>query len=102
MMLWSRNHSVWYLTGIDLPHVPDPGGRTDACHRDGCGLVPGWSWAGGMILPWLIGQAFVQVGAGAMMVMIFIGSFSTCRCWSFSPEFPQNRSSVPNSTAIAD
>jgi FHS family Na+ dependent glucose MFS transporter 1 len=28
---------------------------------------------GGMILPWLIGQAFVQVGAGAMMGMIFIG-----------------------------
>lgn len=29
--------------------------------------------AGGMILPWLIGQAFVQVGAGAMMGLIFIG-----------------------------
>jgi MFS transporter, FHS family, Na+ dependent glucose transporter 1 len=29
--------------------------------------------AGGMILPWLIGQAFVKVGAGAMMAMIFIG-----------------------------
>lgn len=28
--------------------------------------------AGGMILPWLIGQAFVQIGAGAMMAMIFI------------------------------
>src|SRR5215208_234540 len=28
---------------------------------------------GGMILPWLIGQAFVQVGATAMMAMIFIG-----------------------------
>jgi fucose permease len=28
---------------------------------------------GGMILPWLIGQAFVHVGAGAMMGMIFIG-----------------------------
>ena len=28
---------------------------------------------GGMILPWLIGQAFVQVGAGAMMTMIFVG-----------------------------
>jgi FHS family Na+ dependent glucose MFS transporter 1 len=27
---------------------------------------------GGMILPWLIGQAFVQVGASAMMTMIFI------------------------------
>jgi hypothetical protein len=29
--------------------------------------------AGGMILPWLIGQAFVQVGASAMMTMIFVG-----------------------------
>jgi FHS family Na+ dependent glucose MFS transporter 1 len=28
---------------------------------------------GGMILPWLIGQGFVQVGATAMMAMIFIG-----------------------------
>ncbi|HJQ15089.1 MAG TPA: MFS transporter, partial [Anaerolineales bacterium] len=28
---------------------------------------------GGMILPWLIGQAFVQAGAGAMMTMIFVG-----------------------------
>lgn len=29
--------------------------------------------AGGMILPWLIGQAFVRVGAGAMIGMIFVG-----------------------------
>jgi FHS family Na+ dependent glucose MFS transporter 1 len=29
--------------------------------------------AGGMLLPWLIGQAFVRVGAGAMMGMILIG-----------------------------
>ena len=28
---------------------------------------------GGMILPWLIGQTFVQVGAWAMMAMIFVG-----------------------------
>ena len=28
---------------------------------------------GGMILPWLIGQAFVRVGASAMMAMIFVG-----------------------------
>ena len=28
---------------------------------------------GGMVLPWLIGQAFVHVGAGAMMGLIFIG-----------------------------
>ena len=29
--------------------------------------------AGGMILPWLIGQAFVQVSAIAMMGLIFLG-----------------------------
>ena len=28
---------------------------------------------GGMVLPWLIGQAFVEAGASAMMIMIFIG-----------------------------
>lgn len=28
---------------------------------------------GGMILPWLIGQTFVRVGAWAMMAMIFVG-----------------------------
>ena len=28
---------------------------------------------GGMILPWLIGQAFTQVGASAMMTMILVG-----------------------------
>ena len=28
---------------------------------------------GGMVLPWLIGQAFVRVGAGAMMGLIFLG-----------------------------
>jgi fucose permease len=28
---------------------------------------------GGMVLPWLIGQAFVQVGAAAMMIMIWMG-----------------------------
>jgi hypothetical protein len=40
------------------------------------GTITGWflvgSGLGGMLLPWLIGQAFVQVGAGAMMGMIFL------------------------------
>ena len=39
------------------------------------GTITGWflvgAGLGGMILPWLIGQAFVRVGAGAMMGMIF-------------------------------
>ncbi|HUE98441.1 MAG TPA: MFS transporter [Anaerolineales bacterium] len=40
------------------------------------GTITGWflvgAGLGGMVLPWLIGQAFVQIGAGAMMGMIFI------------------------------
>jgi FHS family Na+ dependent glucose MFS transporter 1 len=38
------------------------------------GTITGWflvgGGIGGMILPWLIGQAFVQIGPGAMMTMI--------------------------------
>jgi len=40
------------------------------------GTITGWflvgSGLGGMVLPWLIGQAFVQIGAGAMMGIIFV------------------------------
>lgn len=40
------------------------------------GAITGWflvgAGAGGMILPWMIGQAFVRVGGGAMMTLIFI------------------------------
>lgn len=39
------------------------------------GTITGWflvgAGMGGMILPWLIGQAFVQIGAGAMIGIIF-------------------------------
>jgi MFS transporter, FHS family, Na+ dependent glucose transporter 1 len=39
------------------------------------GSITGWflvgAGMGGMILPWLIGQAFVRIGAGAMMGIIF-------------------------------
>ncbi len=42
------------------------------------GTMTGWflvgSGLGGMILPWLIGQAFVRIGAQAMMIIIFINS----------------------------
>jgi FHS family Na+ dependent glucose MFS transporter 1 len=38
------------------------------------GTITGWflvgAGLGGMILPWLIGQAFVRIGAGAMVAMI--------------------------------
>jgi len=40
------------------------------------GAMTGWflfgGGAGGMILPWVIGQAFVGIGAGAMPTLIFI------------------------------
>jgi MFS transporter, FHS family, Na+ dependent glucose transporter 1 len=40
------------------------------------GTITGWflvgSGLGGMIVPWLIGQAFVKIGAGAMMGIIFL------------------------------
>ena len=39
------------------------------------GAMTGWflvgGGTGGMILPWVIGQAFVGIGAGAMPVLIF-------------------------------
>jgi branched-subunit amino acid permease len=38
------------------------------------GTITGWflvgAGLGGMILPWLIGQAFVRIGAGAMIGII--------------------------------
>ncbi len=40
------------------------------------GTITGWflvgGGIGGMILPWAIGQAFVQIGAGAMITIIFV------------------------------
>ena len=40
------------------------------------GTMAGWflvgGGIGGMILPWAIGQAFVRIGAGAMVTMVFI------------------------------
>jgi FHS family Na+ dependent glucose MFS transporter 1 len=42
------------------------------------GTITGWflvgSGLGGMVLPWVIGQAFVRIGAGAMMGIIFINT----------------------------
>jgi len=40
------------------------------------GTMTGWFFVGGgiggMILPWVIGQAFVRIGAGAMITIVFI------------------------------
>jgi FHS family Na+ dependent glucose MFS transporter 1 len=57
---------------------------------------------GGMILPWLIGQAFVRVGAGAMMIMIFIGILFNLLMLTFFTRVSAKPGSIPSSTAIAD
>ena len=57
---------------------------------------------GGMILPWLIGQAFAQVGAGAMMLMILV---SVALNWLMLVGFTRvstKPGTIPASTAIAD
>ena len=40
------------------------------------GTMAGWflvgGGIGGMILPWAIGQAFVRIGPGAMITMVFV------------------------------
>jgi MFS transporter, FHS family, Na+ dependent glucose transporter 1 len=57
---------------------------------------------GGMILPWLIGQAFVQVGATAMMVMIFVGIVLNLLMLILFTRVSLKQGSVAESTAIAD
>lgn len=57
---------------------------------------------GGMILPWLIGQAFVQVGAGAMMTMIFVGIVLNLMMLFLFTRISLKQSPAPAPTAIAD
>jgi FHS family Na+ dependent glucose MFS transporter 1 len=57
---------------------------------------------GGMILPWLIGQAFAQVGAGAMMAMIFIGIVLNLLMMVLFTRVSGKQKSAPARTAIAD
>lgn len=57
---------------------------------------------GGMVLPWLIGQAFVKVGAGAMMAMIFIGVILNWLMLLVFTRVSAKRESIPASTAVAD
>lgn len=57
---------------------------------------------GGMILPWLIGQAFVQVGAGAMMALIFIGVILNLLMLLLFTKVSSKRGPVVQPTAIAD
>lgn len=58
--------------------------------------------AGGMILPWLIGQAFVQVGASAMMGMIFIGVVLNLLMLLVFTRVSVKQAPVTERTAVAD
>lgn len=57
---------------------------------------------GGMILPWLIGQAFVQAGASAMMTMIFIGVVLNLFMLLLFTRVSIKHEPVSGSAAIAD
>jgi FHS family Na+ dependent glucose MFS transporter 1 len=57
---------------------------------------------GGMILPWLIGQAFVQVGASAMMAMILVGIILNWLMLILFTKVSLRPSPVTESAAIAD
>jgi MFS transporter, FHS family, Na+ dependent glucose transporter 1 len=57
---------------------------------------------GGMILPWLIGQAFVQIGAGAMIGMIFIDTILNLLMLFLFARISGRQISVSERTAIAD
>jgi hypothetical protein len=55
-----------------------------------------------MILPWLIGQAFVQAGASAMMILIFIGVVLNVLMLALFTRVSAKPESLPESTAVAD
>ncbi|HEX5943852.1 MAG TPA: hypothetical protein VFY66_16335, partial [Anaerolineales bacterium] len=58
--------------------------------------------AGGMILPWLIGQAFVQVSANAMMGLIFLGIVLNLLMLFLFTRVSVKQSPVPEPTGMAD
>jgi fucose permease len=57
---------------------------------------------GGMILPWLIGQAFVQAGASTMMTMIFIGVLLNLFMLLLFTRVSVRQGPVAEPTAVAD
>ena len=57
---------------------------------------------GGMILPWLIGQAFVQVGASAMMAMILVGIVLNLLMLIYFTRVSSKQNPVVEPTGIAD
>jgi MFS transporter, FHS family, Na+ dependent glucose transporter 1 len=58
--------------------------------------------AGGMILPWLIGQAFVQVSANAMMGLIFISVLLNLLMLVLFTRISVKQSPLPEPTGMAD
>jgi fucose permease len=70
------------------------------------GTITGWflvgSGLGGMVLPWLIGQAFVRIGAGAMMGIIFVNMIlNILMLFTFTKVSAKQKSLVEH-RAIAD
>jgi FHS family Na+ dependent glucose MFS transporter 1 len=57
---------------------------------------------GGMILPWLIGQAFVQVGATAMMALIFISIILNVLMLFIFTRVSVKQERIPEPTAVTD
>jgi FHS family Na+ dependent glucose MFS transporter 1 len=58
------------------------------------------SGLGTMILPWLIGQAFVKISAGAMMGMIFVNVFLDVLMLFFFAKISSKQGILAKSTAV--
>ncbi len=99
-MAWDR--FVRDLTGLDFPTFLTL--SEERMHITGtvAGLFLVGAGMGGMILPWLIGQAFAQIGAGAMMSMIFIGVILNVLMLLLFTRISARPHSVPEPTAAAD
>jgi FHS family Na+ dependent glucose MFS transporter 1 len=70
------------------------------------GTVTGWflvgAGMGGMILPWLIGQAFVRIGPGAMMGIIFANIILNVLMLFVFTRVSTKQQSIVERRAIAD
>jgi FHS family Na+ dependent glucose MFS transporter 1 len=70
------------------------------------GTITGWflvgAGLGGMILPWLIGQAFVRIGAGAMMGIILANIILNVLMLFFFTKVSVKQKSLIERRAIAD
>lgn len=70
------------------------------------GTITGWflvgAGMGGMILPWLIGQAFVQIGAGAMIGIIFANIILNVLMLFVFTKVSATQQSIAERRAIAD